>query len=117
MPVQDHLKIAAAELMKASELLKTEISQLRSEGAQQRKTIELQIAALTDRAGLVQKEAQQSSDTKITSQNQTELSLIQRQISDKQSELREDENRINNDIREKESFLSTLDSWARNISP
>ena len=39
MPVQDHLKIAAAELMKASELLKTEISQLRSEGAQQRKTI------------------------------------------------------------------------------
>ena len=117
MSAQDHLKIAAAEMQKAVESLKLEISQLRNDETQVKQTVALQITQLTDQIRLTEQQINGSDDPTHTQQLRGAVRLLQTQINDKKHEMEDQIRRISDMIRQKESVANSLLQQARSVSP
>lgn len=117
MSVSDHMRAASAELLKAADLVKIEIDDLRKQETQSRHDVENTISQLTIQLQHTEHDFRSSDDTQQRSSLQSTVALLQKQIADKQSELREMERTIQNSIDEKNRMVSQLESQARSINP
>jgi hypothetical protein len=117
MALEDHLKIASTELMKAADLLKQDISNLKSEEADLQKLVNQDIARITAQLQLREKEVQATGDVSLRSQGQTVINTLVRQIADARSQLDRDRQRIQDVIREKENLINVFNQQAKSILP
>lgn len=117
MAMQDHLKIASSEMMKAANAARQEINDLRSEEAELQKRISQDIARITAQVALREKEAKINDDPSIRSENQVYINQLVRQIADAKNQLGKDQQRIRDAIRAKESLVTNIDQQAKNIQP
>jgi hypothetical protein len=117
MALEDHLKIASTELMKAADLLKQDISNLKSEEADLQKLVNQDIARITAQLQLREKEVQATGDVSLRSQGQTVINNLVRQIADARSQLDRDRQRIQDVIREKENLINVFNQQAKSILP
>lgn len=117
MALEDHLKIASSELMKAAELMKQEISNLKSEEADLQKMVNQDIARITAQIQLREKEIQTTGDESLRSQGQTVINTLTRQIAEARSQLGRDQQRIQDVIREKENLINVFNQQAKSILP
>lgn len=117
MTIQDHLKIASSEMMKAANAVRQEINDLRSEEANLQKLINKDIALLTTQLQMREQEVKSTDDTTYKAQGQTVIDNIVRQIADAKNQLGKDQQRIRDMIREKESLISNIDQQAKTIQP
>jgi hypothetical protein len=115
MAINDHLKIASAEIMKAVELLKQEITDLRGQDANLQKVVNRDIALLTSQLQMREQEVKSAGDSNIQSQSQAAINLLIRQIADAKSQLGKDQKRIQDLIREKESLINSYNQQAKSI--
>jgi hypothetical protein len=117
MALEDHLKIASTELMKAADLLKQDINNLKSEEADLQKLVNQDIARITAQLQLREKEVQATGDVSLRSQGQTVINNLVRQIADARSQLDRDRQRIQDVIREKENLINVFNQQAKSILP
>ncbi|MBA3758771.1 hypothetical protein H0X10_04040 [Candidatus Saccharibacteria bacterium] len=117
MSAQDHLKIASAEMMKASNQVRQEISDLRGEVGKLQKNVEQDVAQLTIMLQTREQEVKATDDSGHRSQSQTHINTLVRQIADRRNQLKLDQQRIQESIREKESLISSFDQQARSLQP
>jgi chromosome segregation ATPase len=117
MALEDHLKIASTELMKAADLLKQEINNLKSEEADLQKLVNQDIARITTQLQLREKEVQTTGDVSRRSQGQTVINNLVKQIADARSQLSRDQDRIQGAIREKENLINVLNQQAKSLLP
>ena len=117
MALQDHMKIAAAELAKASTLAKQEANQLRSQSADLQKNVNLQVARLSQQMKLHEQEINNTDDPTRRSQARSAITSLQRQIADSNSQLKKDLQRIQDTIRQKEDLIDSLEQQSRSVSP
>lgn len=115
MPLQDHLKIASSELMKAANLAKQEIDALRSEEANLQRMISEDISRLTQQLQMREQEVKANDNPGIRSQGQNAINNLTKQIAEAKNQLNQDRQRIQDAIREKESIIGTLNQQARSI--
>jgi len=116
MSVGDHLKSAATELMKAADLLKQEIDQLRKEEIDLREFLNKHTARMNDELRLREKEVH-TNDTNRQSLAQTAIRDITTQIALKKQQVQDDQKRIADIVREKEGQIEGILSQARSIMP
>lgn len=115
--VTDHLKQASTELMKAADLLRQEIDQLRNEDRDLKKMLERQAVELAAAANLREQEATKSDDDNHKSMVQNVASDLRRQISKVNQQQRDEANRIAQLIRDKQTLFEQISTQARNVMP
>ena len=117
MSTHDHLKIASTEMMKAASLVRQEIADLRGDVGKLQKHVEQNVAQLTVELQAREKEVRESGDPSLRSEGQNLINVLVRQIADSRSQLKLDEQRIQDAIKEKESLISNFDQQARSLQP
>lgn len=115
MAVQDHLKIASAELMKAAELVRQEIADLRNEENNLQKSVEDNISRLTYQIHSREQEVKLNDDPSARAQGQTVINTLLRQIADARSQLKKDQQRIQDAIRQKETVITSINQQAKSL--
>ena len=115
MAVQDHLKVASAELAKASSLVRQQIDQLRAEESKLQQSVDKQTALLSSEIQLRQKEINNTDDSHRQAQARSTVLSLQRQIAETRSQLGTDLKRIQDSIREKEQTINALNQQARAV--
>jgi TATA-binding protein-associated factor Taf7 len=117
MSVSDHLKQASAELVKAAELVKVEIDDLRKQETQSRHDIENYISQLIVQIQHHEREQRRVDNPQLSAQHQATLARLQKELADKRTELVEMQRNIQNAIQQKSSMVSGLESQASSIRP
>ncbi len=115
MSLQDHLKIASSELMKAADLAKQEINSLRNDESNLEKKISQDISRLTQQIQHREQEVQANDDPTLRSQGQTAINYLVRQVADAKNQLNQEKQLIQDAIRERENIASTLNQQAKSI--
>lgn len=116
MPVNDHLKIASAEIMKAAELLRQEIGDLRHDADNLRQTIDRHVAQMMDEVRM--REQEMSRGDGVDAPNiQSTIRGLQTQIAVKKKEHDDEQRRIEDMVRQKQGLITQLESQARSVSP
>lgn len=115
MSVSDHLKAAAAELMKAADMVRIEMDDLRKQEAQTKRESENVIEQMTLQMHHHEQEYNRSDDAGQRDMHRNMVGRLQREIADKQSELQNTTKAIQDSINQKSHLQSQLESQARSI--
>lgn len=117
MPASDHLKIASAELIKATELLRREIDDLRSEATNLARMMEQHISRLMQERQMHEQESKSQGESTDQNRLQSFIRDIEAQIAYKKSQHADDLRRIEDMVREKQKQITHIESQSRNIAP
>lgn len=117
MTANDHLKRAAAELAKASTLVKQEVDELRKNDKEITKNSEASMASLAVQMRQHESEMQQVDDSGIKSRNQSAITYLQRQMREQRQQAAHERKQIEEAVRSREQLASQLEQQARNIQP
>ena len=116
MSVSDHIRIASTELMKAADLVKQEMNDLRRQKSDVQRDLENQIADEMRQMKQLEAIRRSTSDPQQTTQTQTTITKMQALIAQQQSELKTHQQNIENTLQEKSSLVSNLEVQARSIT-
>lgn len=116
MAVSDHLKIASAELMKAADMIKIEIDDLRKQEANVVLDLDNKIAEHLRRIQRFEYELHHSDNPGQSMQAKSTISRMQTEVARMRYEIRESQRNIENAIRQKSGMVSGLESQARAIA-
>jgi len=117
MPANDHLRIASSELIKATELLRREIDDLRSEATNLGRMVEQHISRLLSELQMHDQEAKKQGANIDQNRLQSTMRDIENQIAYKKSQHGDDLKRIEDIVREKQKQITHIEAQARNIAP
>jgi predicted nucleic acid-binding Zn-ribbon protein len=115
MAVSDHLKIASTELLKAADLVKLEIENLRKQTHDFERSLSERVADRTRRISTLESELRRAGDSWQRSQLQGAIHQTQREIADMRTQLRAQQQNMDNIIRQKSGLVTGLQSQARAI--
>lgn len=116
MPVNDHLKIAASELMIAASLLRQEIDELRKEDANLRTIADRTTSQLNEDVRARQHELSYTEGA-IQRQVQDTIQRIHKQIADQKHQADRDRRQIEEAIRMKQVQIDAIERQSRAIMP
>jgi hypothetical protein len=117
MPVNDHMKTAATELMKAVDLLKQEIDDLRSQDTNLRQVVNRTTAELSNEVRQRQQEISRLGDHGDPRSLREIISQLEAQIGMRKRQLDDDVKRITDMIRDRQSQIDVLQAQSRDILP
>ncbi len=117
MAVVDHIRIAAAELSKAAELVKQEIESLRTQETQQRQDIHNRISDLMQQLGSRESDMRRVDDPNQRAQIQQSMRDITRQIAQLRAQENEMQRQLEGAISAKQNQVTRLESQARGLTP
>lgn len=117
MATDDHLKYAATEISKASDAVKQEIDVLRNQDNEMQKAMATQLTALKSEMDVMNKQVDSAQDSHTQAQARTMLTNVQRQMDKRQDEMKREQKRIQDTIKEKEALMNSLDQQYRSVKP
>jgi hypothetical protein len=117
MAVIDHIKIASAELLRAADLVKVEIENLRRQQTNMVRELDNRIADHLRQIRHFEHEFYQNNDPRQRSQVQVMIQRMQREVAEMRAEIRRQQQNLSNAIQQKTGMVSGLQSQARAILP
>ena len=115
--ITDHLKSASAEIAKAADVVRQEIDQLRTKDIDLKNMLEKQAVDLAAKANQHEQEAARSDDDNHKSTVLNIARDLRTQIPKVRQQQREEQKRITDLIRDKQSQFESLSTQSRNIVP
>ncbi len=116
MPVSDHLKVAATELLKGIDLLRQEIDMLRREEHELTSLLSRQTSGLMDQLRL-HNNVIKSLTSGDAANEHAAIRDIDAQIAEGKHKLDQDKRRIQDQIREKEQMIDYLQRQSNSLMP